>query len=77
MMDNPSDELLDGFWPFLKRALMLLVPLWVFLLLWAAGVPTIAAAILAGFSIASVIAYEKYKLKQLMNEGMRRDNVNK
>lgn len=68
MMEDPSDELLEGFWPFLKRALLLLVPLWVFLLLWTAGVPTIAAAILAGFSVASVIAYEKYKLKQLLND---------
>jgi hypothetical protein len=77
MMDDPSDDLLGGFWPFIKRALMLLVPLWVFMLLWAAEVPTLAASILAGSSIALVIVYEKYKLRQMMIEDRHHNNDNK
>ena len=61
---NDADELYGGLWPFMKHLLMLFLPIWVFLLLWSAGVNTIFAGIAAGFSITGVIFFEKIKLTQ-------------
>lgn len=77
MMEDPSDELMAGLWPFMKRALMLFLPLWVFLLLWAAGAPSLAASILAGLSLAPIVMYEKLKLKQRNMSDESRDRLNK
>ncbi len=68
MIEDPSDELLDGLWIFLKRILIILVPMWVFLLGWSAGAPTIVSAILAGLSVAPIALYEKLKLKERIDE---------
>ncbi len=64
MIEDPSDELMDGMWIFLKRILIILVPFWVYLLAWSAGAPIIVAAILAGLSVAPIAIYENLKLKE-------------
>ena len=50
-MDNGSAELFGGFWPFMKKILLLFLPIWIFLIGWAAGLNNIVSAILAGLSI--------------------------
>lgn len=64
MIDDVSDELLGGFWPFLKRALIFFMPIWVYFLGVTAGLPQILSSILAGSSLALIIVFEKYKLSQ-------------
>ena len=68
MMEDPSDNLLDGMWPFLKRLIMLLLPFWVFLLFYAAKAPLWVASVMAGFSLAPVILYEKLMLKKHLED---------
>ena len=46
MLDDGSDELFAGFWPFMRRFLLAFLPLWVFLLGYAAGLNVIIAAIM-------------------------------
>ena len=66
MLDDSGDDLFDGFWPFMKRVLLIFLPIWVFLLGMSAGAPTIVSSVLAGSSIAVVVFIEKLKLKQAM-----------
>ena len=68
MMEAPSDNLLDGLWPFLKRFIMLLLPFWVFLLFFAANAPLWVSTTMAGFSLAPVIIYEKLMLKKHLED---------
>ncbi len=72
MLDDGSDELINGLWPFMKRALFLFLPFWVYLICWSAGLPLLISAIISGFSFSSIIYFEKRKLKQKI-----KDNVNK
>ena len=58
MIDDISDELLGGFWPFLKRVLILFMPIWVYFLGVTAGLPLILSSILAGSSLALIIVFE-------------------
>ena len=62
MIDDTSDELLGGFWPFLKRFLFLLLPIWVYLLCISANLPLFVSTIIAGCSLAVILAFEKFKL---------------
>ena len=64
---HEADELYGGLWPFMKHLLMLFLPIWVFLLIWSAGMNTIFAGCAAGLSITGVIVFEKMKLKQDTN----------
>ena len=68
MMEDPSDDLLQGLWPIAKRLIMVLLPMWVFLLLYVAKVPVIFASIIAGLSLAPVVMYEKLALKKRFTE---------
>lgn len=68
MMEDPSDNLLDGLWPFLKRLIMLLLPFWVFLLFYAGKAPLWVATTMAGFSLAPVVIYEKLMLKKHLKD---------
>jgi hypothetical protein len=63
-MEDGSEELFNGFWPFMKRVLLLFLPLWVFLIGWSAGLNIIVTAILAGSSVSIVAIYEKMKVGQ-------------
>ncbi|MAE38554.1 MAG: hypothetical protein CL969_02835 [Euryarchaeota archaeon] len=65
MFDDSSDELVFGLWPFLKRILFLLIPFWVFLICWSANLSYFVSSIVAGLSVATIVFYEKYKLKQI------------
>jgi|TARA_X000000368_G_scaffold127130_1_gene99876 hypothetical protein len=69
-IDDGSEELFGGFWPFIRRTLMLFLPLWVWLLLWSAGVPNIISALVSGLSLSIIVAIERYKLNQIT----RKDN---
>lgn len=63
-MENGSEELFYGFWPFMKRFLLLLLPLWVFLIGYSLGLHIIVASILAGVSVSIVAIFENLKLKR-------------
>lgn len=63
-MEGGSEELFNGFWPFMKRFLLLFLPLWVFLIGYSAGLHIIIAAILAGLSVSSVAIFENLKLRR-------------
>lgn len=64
-IDEGSEELFGGFWPFIRRTLMLFLPLWVWLLLWAAGLPNIITALFSGLSLSIIVAIERYKLREM------------
>ena len=64
-LDEGSEELFGGFWPFIRRTLMLFLPLWVWLLLWAAGMPNIVSALFSGLSLSIIVAIERYNLRQM------------
>jgi len=64
-LDEGSEELFGGFWPFIRRTLMLFLPLWVWLLMWAADMPSILSALVAGLSLSVIVAIERYKLRQM------------
>ncbi len=63
-MENGSEELFYGFWPFMKRFLLLLLPLWIFLIGYSLGLNIIVASILAGVSVSVVAIFENLKLKR-------------
>ena len=62
VVTDPSDDLFSGFWPIIRRFLFVFLPLWVFLLGYAAGINVIISATLAGASVSVVAIYEKKKL---------------
>ncbi|MEC7113200.1 MAG: hypothetical protein VXW72_06640 [Candidatus Thermoplasmatota archaeon] len=64
-LDEGSEELFGGFWPFIRRTLMLFLPLWVWLLMWSAGMPNIVSALFSGLSLSIIVAIERYKLRQM------------
>ena len=63
-MENGSEELFYGFWPLMKRFLLLLLPLWIFLIGYSAGLNIIIASILAGVSVSIVAIFENLNLKR-------------
>ena len=64
-IDEGSEELFGGLWPFIRRTLMLFLPLWTWLLLWAAGLPNIVSALFSGLSLSIIVAIERYNLRQM------------
>lgn len=75
MFDDGSDELLGGLWPFMKRALLLLLPLWVYLICWSAGFNLFISAITAGLSIPLIQIFEKLKLRRQFESNSAGENV--
>jgi hypothetical protein len=69
-IDDGSEELFGGFWPFIKRTLTIFLPLWVWLLCWSAGFNNIVSATLAGLSLSLLVGIEQYKL----SGNSRKDN---
>ena len=66
-----SEELFGGFWPFIRRTLMLFLPLWVWLLLcYSMEFNNIVSALFSGLSLSLIVAIEQYKLRQIA----RKDN---
>jgi len=62
MIEDGSEELFNGFWPFMKRFLIMFLPLWVFLICYSAGLHLILSSILAGASISLVAIFEKHRI---------------
>ena len=62
VVTDPADELFSGFWPIMRRFLFAFLPLWVFLIGYAANINVIISAILAGASVSLVAIYERKKL---------------
>ncbi|MEL0100144.1 MAG: hypothetical protein ACPHA0_00165 [Candidatus Poseidoniaceae archaeon] len=60
--DDGSAEMLNGFWPFLKRSLFVFLPLWVFLIFMSAGFHIVISAIVGGMSVSLVSIFEKKKM---------------
>ena len=63
MIDDGSEDLFGGFWPFMRRFFQFFLPLWVFLLCWSAGLNILVSAILSGLSVSTVAIYEKIRIK--------------
>lgn len=63
--DDLSGHIHSGFWPFMKRALVLFLPLWVFLICYSLGLNNIISAAMAGSSLSLIVYYEQRKLKQI------------
>ena len=63
MIDDGSEELFEGFWPIIRRVVIVLLPIWVYLLCWSAGLHLIVSSILSGISVSLVIIFEKLRLK--------------
>ena len=72
---SDADELFGGLWPFMKHLLMLFLPIWIFLLIWAAGIDSIIAGFLAGLSITGVIIFEKLMLRRNISRDNDDNNV--
>ena len=62
-VDDGSEEILVGFWPVLKRVIIVMLPLWIILIGYSAGLNIFLTAILAGSSISSVVIFEKIKVR--------------
>jgi len=75
MIEDGSEELFNGFWPFMRRFIIVFLPLWIFLIGYAAGMNIIIAAILAGASVSIVAIFENYKLKQENEKKIDGNNV--
>ena len=75
MIDDGVEDLFGGFWPFILRFSMIFLPLWVYLLMWAANMPMIVSTVLAGSSVGLVVLFERVKLRQTMDTKPIEDNV--
>ena len=75
MFDDGSEDLFGGIWPFMKRALFLFLPIWVFLICWSADLNIFIAAIAAGLSLPLIQIFEKMKLKHQAGSESDSDNV--
>ena len=64
MLDDGSVDLFGGIWPFIRRFIIVFLPLWLFLILHNLGVNVIISAIIAGTSASTVVIFEKFKLRQ-------------
>ena len=63
-IDDGSEELLIGFWPIIKRIILLFLPIWIILIGVSAGLNMFITAILAGLSVSVVIIFEKIKIRR-------------
>ena len=68
VVTDPTDELFSGVWPIMRRFLFAFLPLWVFLIGYAAGVNVIIAAVIAGASVSLVAIYEKKKIQEELSK---------
>ena len=75
MFDDGSEELFGGFWPFIKRVLLLFLPVWTFLIFWSLDINIIVSAIAAGLSLPLIQIFEKMKLKRQIESDYPSDNV--
>ena len=64
MLDDGSVDLFGGIWPFIRRFIVVFLPLWEFLIIYTLGVNVIIASIISGASGSTVVIFEKFKLNQ-------------
>ena len=64
-VDDGSEELLIGFWPIIKRVILLFFPIWIILIGFAAGLNMFITAVLAGVSVSVVVVFEIFKVRNL------------
>ena len=75
MFDDGSEELYGGFWPFIRRFAITFLPIWVFLICYAANINIILCGIIAGLSVSVVPIFENLKLKENSNNSNNGNNV--
>ena len=69
-IDDGSEELLIGFWPIIKRIVLLFLPIWIILIGVSAGLNMFVTAVLAGLSVSVVIIFENQYSKAWSNAGI-------
>ena len=62
-IDDGTEELLVGFWPIIKRIILLFLPIWIILIGVSAGLNMFVTAVLSGLSVSVVIIFEKIKIR--------------
>ena len=62
-IDDGTEELFIGFWPIIKRVILLFLPLWIILIGVSAGANMFITSILAGISVSAVVVFEKMKIR--------------
>ena len=65
VIDDGSEDFFVGFWPIIKRIVLVFLPLWVFLIGYSMGLNIFISSILAGSSVSSVYIFEKIKGKKV------------
>ena len=63
-IDDGTEELLVGFWPIIKRIILLFLPIWIILIGVSAGLNMFVTAVLSGLSVSVVIIFEKIKIRK-------------
>ena len=82
MLDDGHEDLFGGIWPFIKRALLVFLPIWVGLIVWTGGHGYIdntplmfMSTIAAGLSLPLIQLFEKYNLHRNTKSEPDSDNV--
>ena len=82
MLDDGHEDLFGGIWPFIKRALLVLLPIWVGLIVWTGGYDYIdktplmfMSTIAAGLSLPLIQLFEKYNIYRKTKSELDSDNV--
>ena len=63
-VDDGTEELFIGFWPIIKRVILLFLPIWIILIGVSIGLNMFITAVLAGLSVSVVIIFEKIKIRK-------------
>ena len=82
MLDDGHEDLFEGVWPFIKRALLVFLPIWVGLIVWTGGRGYIddtallfLSTISAGLSLPLIQIFEKYSIYRNTKTESESDNV--
>ena len=82
MLDDGHEDLFEGFWPFIKRALFLFLPIWVGLIIWTGGQDYIdktpllfMSTIAAGLSLPLIQLFEKFNIYRNTKSEFDSDNL--
>ena len=62
IIDDGTEDLFYGFWPLMRRIVVLFLPVWVILFGFSLNLNIFITAILAGSSISLVLVFEKINL---------------
>ena len=64
VIDDGNEDFFSGFWPIIKRIVLVFLPLWIFLIGYSLGINIFLSSIFAGASISTIFIFEKIKAKQ-------------